>query len=167
MSKYDLGIQELAHQSGVLVDAIKLLHRNENVATSRMDDVTRANTVALAHELSEQVKDLLSRLDPEYTLNLQVFGCCSVDYLTDHLNGDEEELISLPVILMSQLDIESLLIDEVSCNKKYGYITETTLSKLVSAVSGDAWHVLAVTLGAIDGDESAWDDLRLWFALTW
>jgi hypothetical protein len=171
MSRYDLGIKELAQQAGTLIDAIKFLHRNEDVATSRLDDATRASTLTSCITAIQTLEEMKAVLHPEYTLSLRAIECCPVDYLTDHLNGDGEELISIPAMIMNRLDIESLLIDALLLNEKYGDISESKLSELASSVSENAWIVLARTLSFTDGDhdydEEAFSDTRLWFALTW
>lgn len=169
MSKYDLGIQDLAHQAGVLIDAIKLLHRNENVATKPMDDATRASSIELVQNAVELLEEMKTVLDPEYTLALRYIGCCSVDYLTDHLNGDSEELISIDIQTeMTHYDIELALITELENLSKYPrQITGTKQSELTSELSKSAEMDLQHVKDCLEEGEELPDDARLWFGLTW
>lgn len=103
----------------------------------------------------------------KYTLALRYIGCCSVDYLTDHLNGDHEELVCIDAHeQMTPFDIATMIREELLCNEKCGDISEAKLSELVSAVCGDAWRSLIQTLVVAD-DSTLPEDTRLWFALTW
>jgi hypothetical protein len=170
MSKHDLGIQDLARQAGVLIDAIKLLHRNENIATARLDDATRASTYVSVINTIELLEEMKTVLDPEYTLSLRYLDCCSVDWLTDHLNGDEEALISIGVNSgLAKLEIESALIDQLEGLSKYPLsLSQSKLSELSSGVSATALEAFNDYLLLVDNHDCDYlDNVRLWFAFTW
>jgi hypothetical protein len=167
MSKYDLGIQDLARQASTLIDAIKLTHRNDNVRQSRLDNDTRATSLTVVQQAIEVLEAMKAVLNPEYTLSLRYLDCCSVDYLADHFNGNEEELISID-IQDSYLDIELALLTELENLTKYLHeITEVKKSKLTSKVSKAAEADVRYVKSTLDVGEDLPEDIRLWFVLTW
>lgn len=170
MSKYDLGIKDLARQAAVLIDAVKLLHRNENVATRPMDDATRASSIAAINNAIELLEEIKTVLDPEYTLALRYIDCCDVDCIRDHLNGDSEALVSISVNSgLARFDIESALIDALEDLSKYPLtLSQPKLSELTSEVSTLAFSRFSYCMEVVDNrDDDYLDDVRLWFALTW